>query len=53
MCGPKWSFSAADLRLPNEKRWRTSPLAMRNDEFFALDHVLQGHPRELDRVVTA
>ena len=26
---------------------------VRNDEFFALDHGLLGHPRELDRVVTA
>ena len=26
---------------------------VRNDEFFALDHELQGHPLELDRVVTA
>ena len=53
MCAPKWSFSTADLHFPNETRWRASPLAMRHDEFFALDHGLQGHPLELDRVVTA
>ena len=36
---------------PSARPICTSPI--RHDEFFALDHGLQGHPLELDRVVTA
>jgi hypothetical protein len=46
ICGPKWPSSTADPCLPYGTEWRTAPLAVGNDEFFALDHGLQGHPRE-------
>jgi hypothetical protein len=53
ICGSKWPSRRTGPLLSDGTEWRTTPLAAGKDEFFALDHGLQGHPREPDRVVTA